>query len=67
MTRGPSTFKLRDVARALKAAELAGVTASLDILPDGTLRLTPITGPQDEPKTNEWDSVLDKSQTEIRP
>lgn len=39
--RGPCTFKLRDAARALKAAELAGVAASLDILPDGTLRLTP--------------------------
>ena len=69
MVRRASTFKLRDMARALKAAKLAGVTASVDILRDGTLRLTPITGrpPQDPPKTNEWDSVLDKSQTEIRP
>jgi hypothetical protein len=60
MVRRPSAFKMRDVARALKAAKLADVTASVDILRDGTLRLTPITGPQDQPKTNEWDDVLGK-------
>jgi hypothetical protein len=51
---------MRDMARALKAAKLAGVTASVDILRDGTLRLTPITGLQEPPKTNEWDDVLGK-------
>ena len=67
MTRRSSTFKQRDLTRGVKAFKLAGFTARVDILRDGTLRFTPITGPQDPPKTNEWDSVLDKSQTEIRP
>jgi hypothetical protein len=36
MTRQPSTFKMRDITRA------PGVAASVDILRDGTLRLTPM-------------------------
>ena len=60
-------WKQRDVTRAFKAAKTAGLNVRIDIAPDGKISIIPLTGPQDSPKTNEWDSVLDKSQTEIRP
>ena len=67
MSHAPSLFRQNDIARAFRAAKAAGVTARVDIAPDGTIRIFQLTGQQDPPKTNEWDSVLDKSQTEIRP
>jgi hypothetical protein len=42
VVRRASTFKQRDVTRAAKAMQLAGVTARVDILRDGTIRLTPM-------------------------
>lgn len=42
MVRKASAFKMRDITRALKGAEHAGVSASVDILRDGTIRLTPM-------------------------
>jgi hypothetical protein len=60
MVRRASTFKMRDVTRALKGAEHAGVAASVDILRDGTIRLTPMAAGAPAPETNEWDRVLGK-------
>jgi hypothetical protein len=62
MVRRASTFKMRDITRALKGAEHAGVAASVDILRDGTIRLTPMAAeaPAPAPETNEWDRVLGK-------
>ena len=65
--RRPCLFKSKDISRAFRAARAAGVTARVDIAPDGKISIIPVTGQQDPPRTDEWDSVLDKSQTEIRP
>jgi hypothetical protein len=67
MSRAPCRWKQRYATRALRAAKAAGVEARVDIAPDGKISIIPMTGPQEPQKTNEWDSVLDKSQTEIRP
>jgi hypothetical protein len=66
MSRKPPVFKVTDVRKAFEAARDAGINARVDILRDGTLRLTPM-APEAPAKTNEWDRVLDKSQTKIRP
>lgn len=56
MARGPCTFRQRDLTRALKAAEAAGVDLALrriEIGPDGTIRLVPVRpedGPHDVPR-----------------
>ena len=42
MSRKPPVFKVTDVKKAFQAARDAGVTARVDILRDGTLRLTPM-------------------------
>lgn len=67
MSQRPWLFRQRDISRAFRAANAAGIAARVDIAPDGTIRIFQLTDPQDPPKTNEWDDVLDKSQTEIRP
>lgn len=40
MSRAATRFTQADVVRALKAAEKAGADVAVDILPDGTIRLT---------------------------
>ena len=41
MSRRPARFTQADIHRALKAAEQAGAQMTLEILPDGTIRLNP--------------------------
>jgi hypothetical protein len=79
--RGPVRFREREASRAVRAAEKAGLTVErIEVAADGRLSLVtsrgkqegnmsiiPLSGSQDPPKTNEWDTVLDKSQTKIRP
>lgn len=60
MSQRPWLFRQRDVSRAFRAAKLAGITARVDIAPDGTIRIFQLADPQDQPKTNEWDDVLGK-------
>jgi hypothetical protein len=67
MSRGPARFKQSDVARAMKGAKNAGVDVRVEIALDGNMSIIPLSGSQDPLKTNEWDTVLDKSQTKIRP
>jgi hypothetical protein len=40
MSRRPARFTQADLDRALRAAEKAGPDVAVDILPDGTIRLT---------------------------
>jgi hypothetical protein len=60
----PRLFSQRDISRAFRAAHAAGVTARVDIAPDGTIRifqLTPqeaVEGPKPSPEINEWDLAL---------
>jgi hypothetical protein len=39
MGQRPCLFKEKDVSRAFRAARAAGVTARVDIAPDGTIRI----------------------------
>ncbi|MFZ0494989.1 MAG: hypothetical protein WBE80_15115 [Methylocella sp.] len=41
MSSRPSLFRSKDISRAFKAARAAGVTARVDIAPDGTIRIFP--------------------------
>jgi hypothetical protein len=41
MSRRPARFTQADIRRAIAAAAKAGAEMSVDILPDGTIRLTP--------------------------
>jgi hypothetical protein len=61
MSRGPTTFRQRDVAAAIRAARRAGIeVARIKIERDGTITI--ISGKPEEPDTtgaevNEWDSA----------
>ena len=59
--RGPSLFKERDLARAVRAAKRAGGVERVEIAPDGQINL--ILGNQPKSATaneafNEWDEAL---------
>jgi hypothetical protein len=41
MSRTPARFTQADVARALRAVEATGAKVTLEVLPDGTIRLVP--------------------------
>jgi hypothetical protein len=43
MSHAPSLFRQNDIARAFRAARAAGVTARVDIAPDGTIRISELT------------------------
>jgi hypothetical protein len=64
MSRGPTTFRQRDVAAAIKAAKAAGcIVARVEVGRDGRVILVLATGdkPSTEPGTgsgNEWDDIL---------
>lgn len=62
MSRKPPIFKKTDLRKAFEGARDAGISARVDILRDGTLRLTPMPGEAtpETPETNEWDRVLGK-------
>ena len=55
-TRRSPLFKMRDMARAFAAAKLAGVTPQIDILKDGTMRVTPI--PEGHKPVNDADEIV---------
>jgi hypothetical protein len=63
--RHPCLFKETDIARAFRGARRAGVTARIDIAPDGTMRISQLT-PQEAvnapapPPETEWDRALGK-------
>jgi len=58
MSRGPTTFRQRDVSAAIKAAKAAGCTiARVEVGRDGKVVLVLTKGEIDE-KENEWDEVL---------
>lgn len=42
MSRRPARCTQADIKRAIAAAEQSGKPMAVDILPDGTIRLTPI-------------------------
>lgn len=52
MSRTAARFTQADLARALRAAQKAGPDMAVDILPDGTIRLTrtPSNGPEPPPE-----------------
>jgi hypothetical protein len=43
MSREAWLFRQKDITRAFKAARAAGVTARVDIAPDGTIRISELT------------------------
>ena len=68
MSQRPWLFRQTDISRAFRAARAAGITARVDIAPDGTIRVFQLTDdPQGPPKINEWDGVLGKPPASLRP
>lgn len=60
MARGPSTFKQRDVTRALKAPAAAGAEGAKVVIEPGKITVIVFAvNPRAEPKhdRNEWDDV----------
>jgi hypothetical protein len=64
MSRGPTTFRQRDVAALIKAARAAGcVIARIEVGKDGLIKLV-LRGDATHPPepaagcTNEWDDIL---------
>jgi hypothetical protein len=66
MSQAPWLFRQRDISRVFRATRAAGVTARVDIAPDGTISIFELTpqeaaaAPKPAPETNEWDDVLGK-------
>ena len=57
MTRRPSTFRQTDVARAVKAAQAAGLAiGKVEVAPDGTIRVIIADGIESAPLTpfDQW-------------
>jgi hypothetical protein len=50
MSRRASRCSQSDIARAIRAAEQVGAVMSVEILPDGTIRLTPVEQTQQKSK-----------------
>jgi hypothetical protein len=42
MSRRPARFTQADVNRAIRAAERAGISMAVEILPNGIIRLSPV-------------------------
>jgi hypothetical protein len=66
MARGPSTFKQRDVTRALKATVAAGIeVAKVEIATDGTIIVVAASAPviacNSAKGDNPWDKVLENA------
>lgn len=49
MPRSPARATQADIARAIRAAAQVGSKMSIEVLPDGTIRLTPYSEIQPEP------------------
>lgn len=57
MTRRPSTFRQTDVARAVKAAQAAGLAiGKVEVAPDGTIRVIVADGAESVSETpfDQW-------------
>jgi len=57
MTRRPSTFRQTDEARAVKAAQAAGLTiGKVEVAPDGTIRVIIADGTESAPTSpfDQW-------------
>ena len=52
MPRTAARVTQADIARAIRAAQQAGAPMAIDILPDGTIRLIPVSGPVPVPSAN---------------
>jgi len=69
MSKGPSTFKVTNVKRAIVGVEMAGITiGSIEVKPDGTVSIIPM-GPQEKAEAgvgNEWDHDLVKAAVPVR-
>ena len=48
MSRRPARCTQADIGRAIRAAAKAGAQMAVEILPDGTIRLTPTSGMKPE-------------------
>ena len=60
MSRGPATFKQRDIAAAIRAARQAGIeVARIKIEKDGTITIIFGTPAAELLPANEWDEVLE--------
>jgi hypothetical protein len=60
--RRPCKFTEADLRRAIRAARKEGVLARIELMPDGRISITPITGTNTATTTapsdrNEWDGV----------
>jgi hypothetical protein len=67
MSRAAWKFNQRDVTRGLRAFAAAGIkNVRVEILPDKTLRYTPMNEPQEAPQPNEWDKALGTPPAKIR-
>jgi hypothetical protein len=70
MSHGPSTFRQRDLMRALRAAVAAGIPVKRVDIENGKIAV--VMGEPDEPNAgnvekNEWDEVFDvATKTKIR-
>jgi hypothetical protein len=67
MSRGSSTFKQCDVARAVRAAKAAGLVVSVVevVTRDGTT--IRISGQRNAANSNPWDEVLTDDAPKVRP
>jgi hypothetical protein len=61
MTRRPPLFRATDLARALRAGMMAGVSVRVNISKTGELTVSPMLAEAPPPpETNEWDRALGK-------
>ena len=62
MSRRPPLFRATDLARALRAGAMAGVSVRVAITKDGALTVSPM--PAEAPKAadaNEWEKAIGKA------
>jgi hypothetical protein len=65
--RARTLFKQREITRAFRAAQKAGIDVRIDVTPDGKLSIVPVTIEDGQKQSNAWDEVFDKTPSGIRP